>query len=219
MYTTNLRQVGGSVMLAVPPALLDLLRLGAGASVDIGIEDGRLIVAPRTRPNYSLQELLAQCDETAPDDDADRAWLDARPCNAAGRNLACHLDPTAGHGQRGTRPVVIVSPAPFNQLTRTPVVLPITTGGNFARRRGFAVSLNDAGTRTVGVIRCDQPRILDLAARNGTRLEAVPSRSWTKCLPASPRFWRRRCSTDSIVVSGIQLDLAVCYGRPYFWNT
>ena len=84
------------------------------------------------------------------------------------------LDPTAGHEQRGTRPVVIVSPAPFNELTRAPVVLPITTGGSFARRRGFAVSLDDAGTRTTGVIRCDQPRVLDLAARNGRRLETVP---------------------------------------------
>ena len=86
------------------------------------------------------------------------------------------LDPTAGHEQRGTRPVVIVSPAPFNELTRTPVVLPITTGGSFARRRGFAVSLDGAATRTVGVIRCDQPRALGLAARNGKRLEAVPER-------------------------------------------
>ena len=84
------------------------------------------------------------------------------------------LDPTAGHEQRGIRPVLIVSPAPFNELTGTPVVLPITTGGRFARRRGFAVSLEDAGTRTTGVIRCDQPRVLDLAARNGKRLETVP---------------------------------------------
>ncbi len=84
------------------------------------------------------------------------------------------LDPTAGREQQGTRPVLIVSTAPFNRLTRTPVVLPITTGGSFARRRGFAVSLDDAGSRTVGVIRCDQPRALDLAARNGRRLEAVP---------------------------------------------
>ena len=84
------------------------------------------------------------------------------------------LDPVAGHEQRGTRPVVIVSPAPFNELTGTPVVLPITTGGRLARRRGFAVSLDEAGTRTAGVIRCDQPRALDLAARNGRRLETVP---------------------------------------------
>ena len=84
------------------------------------------------------------------------------------------LDPTAGHEQQGTRPVVVVSPARFNELTGTPVVLPVTTGRRFAHRRGFAVSLDDAGTRTVGVIRCDQPRALDLAARNGRRLETVP---------------------------------------------
>ena len=86
------------------------------------------------------------------------------------------LDPSAGHEQRGTRPVLIVSPAPFNELTRTPIVLPITTGGGFARRRGFAVSLDDPGTGTTGVIRCDQPRVLDLAARNGTCVETVPER-------------------------------------------
>ena len=84
------------------------------------------------------------------------------------------LDPTAGHEQQGTRPVLIVSPAPFNKLTQTPVVLPITTGGSFARRRGFAVSIEGAGTRTTGVIRCDQPRALDLSARNGKLLETVP---------------------------------------------
>ncbi len=84
------------------------------------------------------------------------------------------LDPTAGHEQQGTRPVLIISPAPFNKLTGTPVVLPITTGGSFARRRGFAVSLQGIDTRTTGVIRCDQPRALDLTARKGKRLETVP---------------------------------------------
>ena len=73
MHTTSLRKVGGAVMLAVPPALLDLLKLRAGAKVDIGIEDGRLIVAPRTRPSYSLDELVAQCDESVPADAGDRA--------------------------------------------------------------------------------------------------------------------------------------------------
>ncbi|WNN47194.1 type II toxin-antitoxin system PemK/MazF family toxin [Siccibacter colletis] len=84
------------------------------------------------------------------------------------------LDPTSGHEQRGKRPVLIVSPASFNQFTRLPVVVPITRGGNFARTAGFAVSLETAGTKTTGVIRCDQPRTLDMAARNGTRLERVP---------------------------------------------
>ena len=70
--------------------------------------------------------------------------------------------------------MLIVSPAAFNKLTGTPVVLPITTGGSFARRRGFAVSLPGAGTRTTGVIRCDQPRALDVGARKGRRLESIP---------------------------------------------
>ena len=85
------------------------------------------------------------------------------------------LDPTAGHEQQGSRPVLVVSPAAFNRLTKTPVVLPITTGGNFARTAGFAVSLKEAGTKTTGVIRCDQPRALDLGARNGRKLESAPA--------------------------------------------
>lgn len=84
------------------------------------------------------------------------------------------LDPTSGHEQQGTRPVLVVSPSAFNRLTRTPVVLPITSGGSFARTAGFAVSLMGAGTRTTGVVRCDQPRALDLSARHGRRLESVP---------------------------------------------
>jgi len=83
------------------------------------------------------------------------------------------LDPTQGHEQRGRRPVLIISQGPFNRLTRVPVVLPITSGGNFARTAGFAVPLADAGTRTTGVVRCDQPRAIDIAARNGRKLERV----------------------------------------------
>ena len=79
MHTTNLRKVGGSVMLAVPPALLDVLELKAGSRVDIGIEDGRLMVSRRNRPSYTLDELLAQCDATAPADGSDRAWIEDEP--------------------------------------------------------------------------------------------------------------------------------------------
>ena len=85
------------------------------------------------------------------------------------------LDPTSGHEQRGTRPVLIVSPSAFNRLTRTPVVLPITGGGNFARTAGFAVSLTGAGTSTTGAVRCDQPRALDIGSRHGRKLESVPA--------------------------------------------
>ena len=79
MHTTKLRKVGGSVMLAVPPALLNLLKLGAGTPVDIGIENGRLIVQPQVRPSYTLDQLLAQYDQVDTPSDEDRAWIDAKP--------------------------------------------------------------------------------------------------------------------------------------------
>jgi mRNA-degrading endonuclease toxin of MazEF toxin-antitoxin module len=85
------------------------------------------------------------------------------------------LDPSEGYEQKGSRPVLIVSPEAFNLITKVPVVVPITGGGSFARTAGFAVTLTGSGTRTTGVVRCDQPRALDLAARGGKRLESVPS--------------------------------------------
>ena len=70
---------------------------------------------------------------------------------------------------------MVVSPGAFNELTGTPIVVPINTSGHFARRRGFTVSLDDAETRTRGVVRCDQPRVLDLRARNGRFIETAPT--------------------------------------------
>lgn len=84
------------------------------------------------------------------------------------------LDPSAGHEQSGRRPVLIVSPDGFNRLTGMPVVVPITGGGQFARIAGFAVSLTGTGITTTGIVRCDQPRAVDLVARNGRKLESVP---------------------------------------------
>lgn len=85
------------------------------------------------------------------------------------------LGPASGHEQQGTRPVLVVSPTSFNRLTKTPVVLPITSGGHHVRTVGFAVSLTGAGTGTTGIIRCDQPRALDLASRQARKLESVPA--------------------------------------------
>ncbi len=83
------------------------------------------------------------------------------------------LDPTQGREQQGYRPVLVVSPADFNNATKLPVVLPITSGGDFARRIGFAVPIS--GIATTGIVRCDQPRVLDLHARNGRRVDVLPA--------------------------------------------
>ena len=85
------------------------------------------------------------------------------------------LDPTSGHEQQGTRPVLIVSSGKFNRMMKTPLIVPITSGGNFARTAGFTVSLMGAGTKTTGVVLCAQPRGLDVVARGGRKLESLPA--------------------------------------------
>ncbi len=84
MSITHLRKVGGSVMLAVPPAVLDLLHLQAGAAVNVEIEKGRLVIEPTMRPHYDLDELLAQCDASVEFEPVEKEWLDAKP---VGREL------------------------------------------------------------------------------------------------------------------------------------
>ena len=80
------------------------------------------------------------------------------------------LNPSKGHEQAGTRPVLVLSPAD-NTLT---IVLPISQGITLARSQGFTVSLMGAGTRAQGVVICNQPRTVSLRERNGKRVEAVP---------------------------------------------
>ena len=84
MHTSNLRKVGGSVMLAIPRALLDILGLRTGAKVGLAIERGRLVVEPLKRIHYTLDELLVQCNPKVRLTKEERKWLDSKP---VGREL------------------------------------------------------------------------------------------------------------------------------------
>ncbi|MDZ7922756.1 MAG: antitoxin [Marinagarivorans sp.] len=84
MHTTNLRKVGGSVMLAVPPAFLEQLHLQAGATVGLAVDHGCLVVNPNPRPRYTLEELLAASDYSQSPAPEEREWVDAP---AVGREL------------------------------------------------------------------------------------------------------------------------------------
>jgi antitoxin ChpS len=79
MHTTNLRKVGGSVMLAVPPAILDLLKLKAGATVGVSVDGEKLVIEPQQRKRYKLADLLAASDYTQGQAAEDREWVDAPP--------------------------------------------------------------------------------------------------------------------------------------------
>ena len=80
------------------------------------------------------------------------------------------LDPTKGREQAGKRFVFVLSPADDDLA----IVLPISQGVTLARNQGFAVTLLGAGTRTQGVIICNQPRTVALRARGAKRIESAP---------------------------------------------
>ena len=52
------------------------------------------------------------------------------------------------------------------------MILPITNGSEFSRRLGFAVAVT--GIKTTGIVRCDQPRVIDLAARHARKVDTLP---------------------------------------------
>ncbi len=81
MYSTNLRKVGGSIMLAVPPSILQVLGLATDAQVNLQVKDGKLVIEPKQKPEYSLSQLLQEQQQAGLVDDP---WLDIKP---AGREL------------------------------------------------------------------------------------------------------------------------------------
>ena len=91
------------------------------------------------------------------------------------------LNPVSGHEQQGTaRPVLVVSSSVFNNAANVAVVVPITQGAGrsaFSQNLGFAVPLSSqdvSGAEAIsGIIRCDQPGVLDLKSRGGRKVAEV----------------------------------------------
>lgn len=77
MPTATLRSIGGSVVMAIPKGLLELVHLQSGSKVDIDVRDGRLVIEPKVKPRYTLAELMAQCDLSQPLSREESEWLDA----------------------------------------------------------------------------------------------------------------------------------------------
>jgi len=78
MHTAKVKKVGGSQMIAVPPALLQTMGIQVGAEVEMTIDGGRLIIElPRKR--VRLEDLLAQCYPDLPISEEDAAWAAEGP--------------------------------------------------------------------------------------------------------------------------------------------
>ena len=89
--------------------------------------------------------------------------------------LELSLDPTHGREIHGARPVLVLSADAFNKASGLLLVAPITQGGTASRENGFSVTLVGAGTKTHGVVLCDQTRTVDARARTFRRIEKAPS--------------------------------------------
>jgi mRNA interferase ChpB len=99
----------------------------------------------------------------------------SRGIPARGDILALSLDPTQGREIRGSRPVLVLSADAFNKASGLLLVAPITQGGNATRENGFSVTLMGSGTKTQGVVLCDQTRTVDARARSFSKIEKAPS--------------------------------------------
>ncbi len=84
MHTSRLCRVDDSLMFAIPAELLGILQLRAGDTVVVSIENGQLIVEPRSRLRYTLGELLAVSDYSNSEPAHEREWIDAE---ATGREM------------------------------------------------------------------------------------------------------------------------------------
>jgi antitoxin ChpS len=77
MTKATLRSVGGSTVVAIPPAILQQLGLSARSVVQLSVENGTLVIAPAIhRPK--LDDLLAQCNLDAPFTADEGAWMSSR---------------------------------------------------------------------------------------------------------------------------------------------
>jgi mRNA-degrading endonuclease toxin of MazEF toxin-antitoxin module len=83
------------------------------------------------------------------------------------------LEPTRGREQAKARYALVLTPKAVNRHGKQ-IIAPITSGGQFARTSGFAVSLSGAGTQAAGVVLCHQIRTVDLQARGGRFVEKAP---------------------------------------------
>ncbi|MEL6273422.1 MAG: endoribonuclease MazF [Chloroflexota bacterium] len=80
------------------------------------------------------------------------------------------LDPTEGHEQAGRRPVLVLTPQPYNEKTGLMIVVPITN-----RKKGypFEVEIPD-GLQVSGVILSDHVKSADWQARRADYIDTVP---------------------------------------------
>ena len=75
-----IRKIGNSKGAVIPAPLLKELGVDAGQIMQANVIDGRLVIEKMKQPEYSLNDLLAQCSpENMTLDEEDKSWLNDTP--------------------------------------------------------------------------------------------------------------------------------------------
>lgn len=77
---TEIKKWGNSAALRLPAATLAKAGLDVNTPVEIEATEGKLVVSAVDAPEYSLDELLAQCSPKKMElTDEDKQWLESKP--------------------------------------------------------------------------------------------------------------------------------------------
>ena len=60
---TKIQKWGNSLALRIPKSFAQEVGLDSNSSVDVSLEEGKLIVVPEDKPKFSLEQLLQQITE------------------------------------------------------------------------------------------------------------------------------------------------------------
>ena len=74
----TIKKWGNSAGMVIPGVVMKALGLKPGQSMEARVTNNQLVLTPVTK-QYSLEELLAQCDMSAPEISEQEVWGNARP--------------------------------------------------------------------------------------------------------------------------------------------
>jgi antitoxin ChpS len=77
MISSQLRAVGGSVMVAVPKPILETLGFTANMLISLSVEGENLVISRKKHRKHTLDSMLAECDLSLPMSEEDTLWLNA----------------------------------------------------------------------------------------------------------------------------------------------
>ncbi|PNA00488.1 MULTISPECIES: AbrB/MazE/SpoVT family DNA-binding domain-containing protein [unclassified Pseudomonas] len=76
----KIQQWGNSAAIRIPSTVLKQMRLEVGSTLSLDTAGESMVLKPvRSKPKYTLEELMAQCDLNAPEPEDMAAWNMMRP--------------------------------------------------------------------------------------------------------------------------------------------